>query len=154
MDTDDDGGNILEFGSEEDEKGSGKDRPSGSSSQADSKIEESFSSPSKQLTLAKILEKQGSPVEIIRRSSPGAKKQPSLLEVLFGKVKDDEAKAKEDAKRVRLEGVAGEKIQQEEIKNGSRDRHFLVEIDTFIIRSMAANIVLALFCNSFAIDLP
>ena len=143
MDTDDDGGNILEFGSEEDEKGSGKDRPSGSSSQADSKIEESFSSPSKQLTLAKILEKQGSPVEIIRRSSPGAKKQPSLLEVLFGKVKDDEAKAKEDAKRVRLEGVAGEKIQEEEIKNGSRDRQFLLEIDTSIIRSMAANIDLA-----------
>ena len=140
MDTDDDGGNILEFGSEEDEKGSGKDRPSGSSSQAESNIEESFSSPSKQLTLAKILEKQGSPVEIIRRSSPGAKKQPSLLEVLFGKVKDDEAKAKEDAKRVRLEGVAGEKIPEEEIKNGSRDRQFSLEIDTSIIRSMAANI--------------
>ena len=118
MDTDDDGGNILEFGSEEDEKGSGKDRPSGSSSQADSKIEESFSSPSKQLTLAKILEKQGSPVEIIRRSSPGAKKQPSLLEVLSGKVKDDEAKAKEDAKRVRLEGVAGE-------NTGRRDQEWI-----------------------------
>ena len=133
---------VEEIGSDKD-KPSSKDGPSSSLTNALEKIVHSFTSPSKQLTLANTLQKQGSPSEIIRRSSPGAKKQPSLLEVLFGKVKDDEAKAREDAKRVRLEGVAGEKIPEEEIKNGSRDRQFSLEIDTSIIRSMAANIDLA-----------
>ena len=82
-----------------------------------------FTSPVKQLTLAKALENQGSPVDIIKRSSPGAKVMPSLFEVLSGKVIEDEAKAKAEAKKyVVLEGVSGENISKEPVKNGSRDR--------------------------------
>ena len=65
------------------------------------------------------MEKQGSPSEIITRSSPGAQKRPSLLEILSGKVQENAAKAKE---KVVLEEAAGENVSKEEIKNGSRDR--------------------------------
>ena len=81
-----------------------------------------FESPTKQLTLSKILEMQGSPSDVIKRSSPGAAKRQSLVEILSGKMKDAEAKAKEDAKHVTIVGVAGESLPQAEIKNGSRDR--------------------------------
>ena len=53
-------------------------------------------------------------------------------------MKDYEAKAKEEAKKVRLEGVEGESLPTEEIKNGSRDKYILVKIDISINRSMAA----------------
>ena len=120
--------------------GSGKDGPSSPQSKVKPEIAEGFATPSKQLTLAKILEKQGSPSEIIKRSSPGAKKQPSLVDVLSGKIVDPAVKAKEDAQKVSLEGVEGESLPKEEIKNGSRDRQFLVKMDIVMIISMAANI--------------
>ena len=40
----------------------------------------------------------------------------------MGEREDEERKAKERAKSVSLEGVAGESLPKEEIKNGSRDR--------------------------------
>ena len=60
------------------------------------------------------------------------------MELLSGKVEDYEAKAKQEAKQVRLEGVEGESLRTEEIKNGSRDRYILVKVDISINRSMAA----------------
>ena len=130
MDTDDEAG----------AKGSGKDWPSSPQSKVKPEIAKGLSTPSKQLTLAKVLEKQGSPSEIIKRSSPGAKKSPSLLEVLSGEIKDAAIKAKEDAQKVSLEGVEGESLPKEEIKNGSRDRQILVKMTIVMIISMAANI--------------
>ena len=114
-DTDKPSEEVEEIGSDKD-KPSSKDGPSRSLTNALEKIVQSFTSPSKQLTLAKTLEKQGTPSEIIRRSSPGASKRPSLEQLLSAEVKDHEAKAKEDAKKVSLEGVEGESLPAEEIK--------------------------------------
>ena len=132
MDPDEDwpgGEEIHETGSGKDGSSSkdgpsspSKDGPSSSTQTPFEKILQSFTSPSKQLTLAKTLQNQGSPVQIIKRSSPGAKKRPSLLESLSAQKINDVAKAKEEAAKVRLEGVEGESLPQEEIKNGSRDR--------------------------------
>ena len=102
---------------DKDEDASGEGSGSGKGSK-----DSSFVSPTKQLTLGKILEMQGSPTDVIKRSSPGAAKRQSLVEILSGKMKDAEAKAKEDAKHVTIVGVAGETLPQAEIKNGSRDR--------------------------------
>ena len=89
---------VEEIGSDKD-KPSSKDGLSRSLTNAFEKIVQSFTSPSKQLTPAKTLQNQGSPSEIIRRSSPGATKRPSLQELLSAEVKDYEAKAKEEAKK-------------------------------------------------------
>ena len=76
--------------------------------------------PAKQITLAAIMRKQGSPCEIIRQSSPGAKPQQSLLEVLQGEITKDAPKAKSET--IFVEGVEGEDHQVQQVKNGSRDR--------------------------------
>ena len=52
---------------------------------------------------------------------------------------DDEERAREELKKVTLEGGEGESLPQEDIKNGSRDRQILVNIYIVINRSMAAN---------------
>ena len=78
-----------------------KDGPSSPQSKLKPEIAEGFATPSKQLTLAKILEQQGSPSEITKRSSPGVKQQPSLVGGLNGKIVDHAVKAKEDAQKVK-----------------------------------------------------
>ena len=83
--------------------------------------EEKLTTPkTKQLTLAASLQKIGSPCEIIKTCSPGAKRSPSLLEILSGEVqKEKEARPKDSV----VVGVDSESFQDPtEIKNGSRDR--------------------------------
>ena len=75
--------------------------------------------PSKQVTLASIMKRQGSPAEIIRNTSLGAKPRASLLEVLQSQKIEEQAKKDPESF---VEGVAGEDHQAKEVKHGSRDR--------------------------------
>ena len=75
--------------------------------------------PSKQITLAAMMQRQGSPADIIRNTSPGAKPRASLLEVLQSQKIQEQAKKEPESF---VEGVAGEDHQAKEVKNGSRDR--------------------------------
>ena len=104
-------------------------RPSEESLQSPAKVQKTedesrkaYTPPAKQLTLAATMKKQGSPYEILNRSSPGAKPRPSLLEVLSGQVAYEEHKAKEAKGNCIAVGVEGEDARQVEIENGSRDR--------------------------------
>ena len=109
------------------DRGHGTKRSSEESFQSPAKaakvdeIKQELTSPrAKQLTLAASLQKIGSPCEIKKTSSPGAKRSPSLLEILSGESKAKEAQPKDDCVVV---GVEGEVHQDpSEIKNGSRDR--------------------------------
>ena len=82
--------------------------------------------PKKQITLAASLKKIGSPCEIKKVTSPGAKRAPSLLEVLSGEVKQQEAMPKDI-----VVGVEGEEVQDtSKIQNGSRDRQSRTSFST------------------------
>ena len=103
MDIDDDVEKIPESPKKVQRNNEEKDpqTPQGSA-QSIEEIAENFTPKSKQLTLAKTLEKQGSPATIIKTGSPGITKRPSLVELLSAKIKDDEKTAMEDAKKYGL----------------------------------------------------
>ena len=108
------------------DRGKGSKRLAEESAQSPAKaakvdqIEIELTTPkAKQLTLAASLQKVGSPCEVIKTSSPGAKPRPSLLEILSGEVKAKEATPKDCI----VVGVEGEEHEDPtKIKNGSRDR--------------------------------
>ena len=86
----------------------------------DDEIKKELTTPkAKQLTLAASLQKIGSPCEIKKISSPGAKRYPSLFEILSGEKTEKEAQPKDCV----VVGMEGEEYQDpSKIKNGSRDR--------------------------------
>ena len=106
--------------------GKGSKRSSGESFQSPAKAakvdeikQELISPKAKQLTLAASLQKIGSPCEIKKIASPGAKRTPSLLEILSGEIKQKEAQPIDCV----VVGVEGEEHEDpSKIKNGSRDR--------------------------------
>ena len=87
-------------------------------------VEESWTpSPGpKQLTLAASLKKTGQDVQIVKVSSPGAKKQESLKDLLLQKVAALEAQKKEQTTVVGMEEEREQFEESDVVKNGNQDR--------------------------------
>ena len=87
--------------------------------------EQSLPSPgAKQITLASALRRSGSDYEIKKVTSPGAKKRPTLLEILSKQVADDAENIPEAQEKMQahLAPKLESQGEDEEIKNGLRDR--------------------------------
>ena len=77
--------------------------------------------------------KMGSPTNVIKRSSPGAKPRPSLLEALTGQVKYEEEEIKRARKSCLIEGFEGEAVKKDVIKmapgiGSHRDMKYIAQL--------------------------